>query len=102
MDYSQRGVLKTQERIVEVLRRLLAERGVLLDPGGLTWFDGRLNLPTPAEPWKMALSSHGVTASVEFTPAELDAFVLGYPGEVVSGRLRQAVSALQPPRAQPQ
>jgi hypothetical protein len=59
-----------------------------------------LDLPKPGEPWKMTLSCHGATSSVEFRPTELDEFLFGYPNEVVSGRLRRAVAALQKPRPQ--
>ncbi len=100
MDYTQEGVLAAQMRVWDRLRRLLAERGMMLDPGSPLWFDGRLDLPKPGERWKMTLSRHGATASVEFTPAELDAFLSGYPDEVVSGRLRQALAALQKPKPQ--
>ncbi len=100
MDYTQEGVLAAQMRVWERLQRLLAERGILLDPGSPLWFDGRLDLPKPGERWKMTLSCHGATTSVEFTPAELDTFLSGYPTEVVSGRLRQAVASLQKPKPQ--
>ncbi len=100
MDYTPQGVLAVQVRVHERLRRLLVERGIVLDPGSPLWFDGRLDLPKPGERWKITLSRHGATASVEFTPTELDAFLSGYPKEVVSGRLRQAVAALEHPKPQ--
>ena len=100
MDYTQQGVLAAQVRVHERLRRFLVERGIVLDPGSPLWFDGRLDLPKPGERWKMALSCRGATASVEFTPTELDAFLFGHPTEVVSDRLRQAVAALQKPKPQ--
>jgi hypothetical protein len=100
MDYTQQGVLAAQVRVYGRLRLFLVERGIVLDPGSPLWFDGRLDLPKPGEPWKMALSCRGATASVEFTPTELDAFLFGYPDEVVSDRLRQAVAALQKPKPQ--
>jgi hypothetical protein len=93
MDYTSQGVLAAQVRVHERLHLLLAERGIVLDPGSPLWFDGRLDLPKPGEPWKMALSCRGATASVNFTPTELDAFLAQRPGEVVSGRLRQAAAA---------
>jgi hypothetical protein len=100
VDYTQEGVLAAQMRVWERLQRLLVERAIVLDLGSPLWFDGRLDLPEPGERWRMTLSCHGATTSVEFTPAELDAFLSGYPGEVVSGRLRQTVAALQKPRPQ--
>ncbi len=100
MDYTQQGVLAAQVRVYERLRRFLVERGIVLDPGSPLWFDGHLDLPKPGERWKMTLSCQGATASVEFTPTELDTFLSGYPTEVVSGRLRQAVAALQKPKPQ--
>ena len=74
MDYTQHGVLDAQTRVTERLGRILAEHGMVLDPGWPLWFDGRLELPTPGEPWTMRLSYRGAMSSVEFTPAELDAF----------------------------
>ena len=100
MDYTPQDVLAAQVRVHERLRRFLVERGIVLDPGSPLWFDGRLDLPKPGEPWKMTLSCHGAKASVEFRPTELDVFLSGYPNEVVSGRLRRAVAALQKPRPQ--
>jgi hypothetical protein len=100
MDYTQQGVLAAQVRVHEQLRRFLVERGIVLDPDSPLWFDGQLDLPKPGERWKMTLSCQGATASVEFTPTELDTFISGYPTEVVSGRLRQAVAALQKPKPQ--
>jgi hypothetical protein len=100
MDYTPQGVLAVQVRIHERLRRFLVERDIVLDPGSPLWFDGRLDLPNPGERWKMTLSRHGTTASVEFTPAELDAFLSEQPTEVVSGSLRQAVAALERPKPQ--
>jgi hypothetical protein len=100
MDYTPEGILDVQLRVAERLRQFLAERDVVLDPGSVVWFDGRMDLPRPGERWRMALSSRGAATSVEFTPIELDHFVLGYPDEVVSGRLRQAVVALQRPKPQ--
>jgi hypothetical protein len=100
VDYTPQGVLAVQARVHERLQRLLVERDIVLDPGSPLWFDGRLDLPKPGERWKMALSCRGATASVEFTPTELDAFLAQHSGEGVSGRLRQAVAALQQPRPQ--
>ncbi len=100
MDYTQRGVLDAQMRVYERLSRMLAELGMVLDPGSPLWFDGRLELPKPGEPWRMKLSSGGATSSVEFTPAEVDAFLAEPPPEVVLARLRRAVDALRPPRPQ--
>ena len=100
MDYSQAGVLAAQVRVWERLRGLLVERKIVLDPGSPLWFDGRKDLPKPGEPWKMTLYCHGARTSVEFRPTELDAFLSGQPSEVVSGRLRRAVDALQ--RLKPQ
>jgi hypothetical protein len=93
MDYTPQGVLAVQVRVHERLRRLLVERGIVLDPGSPLWFDGRLDLPKPGDRWKITLSRHGATASVEFTPTELDAFLSGYPnqcrlGETPPGRRR--------------
>jgi hypothetical protein len=62
------------------------------------WFDGRLDLPKPGEPWRMTLSCCGARMSVEFRPTELDAFLRGQSTEVVSRRLRRAVDALQQPK----
>jgi hypothetical protein len=100
MDYTPQGVLAVQVRIHERLQRFLVERDIVLDPDSPLWFDGRLDLPKPGERWKMTLSYHGTTASAEFTPAELDAFLSGQPTEVVSGSLRQAVAALERPKPQ--
>ena len=100
MDYSQAGVLATQTRVWERLQGFLAERNVELDPGSPLWFDGRPDLPTPGEPWKMTLYRHGARTSVEFRPTELDVFLAGQANEVVSRRLRRAVDALQPPKPQ--
>jgi hypothetical protein len=100
MDYTQQGVLAARQRVHERLQYFLVEHDVLLDPGSPSWFDGRLALPKPREPWKMALSCRGNMAAVEFTPTELDAFLAQDAGEVVSGRLRQAVAALQKPKPQ--
>ncbi len=100
MDYSQEGVLSVQVRVWERLRGFLAERNVVLDPGSPLWFDGRLDLPKPGEPWKMTLYSHGARTSVEFRPTELDAFFAGHSTDVVSRRLRRAVDALQQPKPQ--
>lgn len=100
MDYTPQGVLAAQVRVHERLRFFLVERGIVLDPGSPLWFDGRLDLPKPGEPWKMALSCRGATTSVNFTATELDAFLAGRPGEVVSDRLRQAAAALQQPKPQ--
>ena len=100
MDYSQHGVLDARMRVSERLGRILAEYGMVLDPGSPVWFDGRLELPTPGEPWTMKLSLRGATSPVEFTPAELDAFLEARPNEVVSAKLRRAVDALRPPRPQ--
>jgi len=99
MDYTPQGVLAVQARVHERLGLLLVERGIVLDPGSPLWFDGRLDLPKPGERWKMTLSCRGTTASVEFTPTELDALLSGYPNDV-SGRLRQAVASLQRPKPQ--
>ena len=100
MDYSQEGVLAVQVRVWELLRGFLSERNVVLDPGSPLWFDGRLDLPKPGEPWKMTLYSHGARTSVEFRPTELDAFLAGHSNEIVSRRLRRAIDALQQPKAQ--
>ena len=100
VDYTQHGVLDAQMRVIERLGRILAEHGMVLDPGSPLWFDGCLELPTPGEPWTMRLSFRGATSSVEFTPAELDAFLEARSHEVVSAMLRRAVDALKPPRPQ--
>ena len=100
MDYTQRGVLDARMRVTERLGRILAEHGMVLDPGSPLWFDGRLELPTPGEPWTMKLSCRGATASVEFTPAELEAFLEVRPPEIVSEKLRRAVDAIKPPKPQ--
>lgn len=98
LDYTQRGVLDAQMRVTERLGRILAEHGMVLDRGSPLWFDGRLELPTPGEPWTMKLSCRGATASVEFTPAELEAFLEVRPPEIVSEKLRRAVDAIKPPK----
>src|SRR4029453_2551012 len=100
LDYTQLAVLDAQMRVTERLGRILAEHGMVLDPGSPLWFDGRLDLPNPAEPWAMKISCGGATSSVEFTPAELDAFLEVRPPEVVSEKLRRAVDALTPPKPQ--
>ena len=100
MDYTQRGVLDAQTRVTERLGRILAEHGIALDPGSPVWFDGRLDLPKPGEPWKMTLSRQGARTSVEFRPTELDSFLSSQSNEVVSRRLRRAVEALQRPKPQ--
>ncbi len=100
VDYSQHGVLDARMRVSERLGRILAEHGMVLDPGSPLWFDGRLELPRPGAPWTMKLSFRGATAPVEFTPAELDAFLETHPHEVVSAKLQRAVDALKPPRPQ--
>lgn len=100
MDYTQRGVLDAQMRVTERLGRILAEHGMVLDPDSPLWFDGRLELPTPGEPWTMKLSCRGATVSVEFTPAELEAFLEVRPPEILSAKLRQAVDAIKPPKPQ--
>ena len=100
MDYTPQGVQAAQLRVHERLHRFLVERDIVLDPGSPLWFDGRLDLPRPGEPWKMTLWCHGHRTSVEFRPTELDAFLSGYPNEVVSGRLRRAVAALERPKPQ--
>lgn len=100
MDYTHHGVLDTQMLVTERLGRILAEHGMVLDPGSPLWFDGRLELPTPGDPWTLKLSYRGATSSVEFTPAELDAFLDVRPLEVVSAKLRRAVDALKPPTPQ--
>lgn len=100
MDYTQHGVLDAQVRVTERLGRILAEHGMVLDPGSPVWFDGRIELPLPGEPWTMKLYYRGATSSVELTPAELDAFLDVRPPEVVSAKLRRAVDALRPPRPQ--
>jgi hypothetical protein len=87
-------------RVTERLGRILAEHGMVLDPGSPVWFDGRIELPLPGEPWTMKLYYRGATSSVELTPAELDAFLDVRPPEVVSAKLRRAVDALRPPRPQ--
>ena len=97
---TRRGVLDAQMRVHERLGIMVTELGMVLDPGSPLWFDGRLELPKPGEPWKMKLSSGGATSSVEFTPAEVDAFLGEQPPEVVLARLRRAVDALRPPRPQ--
>ncbi len=79
---------------------LLGDRNVVVDPASPLWFDGRLDLPKPGEPWKMTLYCHGARTSVEFRPTELDAFLTGHSTEVVSRRLRRAVDALQHPKPQ--
>jgi hypothetical protein len=95
MDYTQQGVLNIQLRAYERLKRLLAERDIWLDSGPI-WFDGNMALPTPGDPWKLALSSHGESATVEFTPAELDDFIAARPYEVVSQKLGRALDSLRP------
>jgi len=100
MDYSQAGVLAAQGYVLDRLRSILAERNIALDPGSPLWFDGRLDLPKPGEPWRMTLSCHGARLSVEFRPTELDAFLRGESNDAVSARLRRAVDALQPPKSQ--
>ena len=100
MDYTQHGVLNAQLRVTERLNRILAEHGMVLDPGSPVWFDGRLELPTPGEPWTMKLSYRGATAPVEFTPAELEAFLAVGPPEVISEKLRRAVDAIKPHKPQ--
>ena len=100
MDYSQAGVLAAQGHVLDRLRSILAERNIALDPGSPLWFDGRLDLPKPGEPWKMTLSCHGARLSVEFRPTELDAFLRSESNEVISARLRRAVDTLQPPKPQ--
>ena len=96
MDYTQQGVLNVQLRVAERLRPLLAEKNIRLDPGPPIWFDGNMALPTPGDPWKLTLSSHGETATVEFTPAELDDFIAARPYEVVSRKLGRALDSLRP------
>ena len=100
MDYTRRGVLDAQMRVNERLHRILAKSDVVLDPGSPIWFDGRLDLPKPGEPWTMKVSCCGATASIEFSPAELDAFLEVRPPEVISAKLRRAVDALKPPTSQ--
>lgn len=100
MDYTQRAVLDAQMRVNERLHRILVESDVVLDGGSPIWFEGRLDLPKPGEPWTMKLSSRGATASIDFSPAELDAFLEVRPLEVISAKLRRAVDALKPPRPQ--
>lgn len=95
MDYTQRGVLNTQVRVLERLRALAAERNVRLDPGSPIWFDGRMSLPAPGEPWKLALSAHGESATAEFTPGELDDFLAGRAHETISGKLAAALDLLR-------
>jgi hypothetical protein len=55
-----------------------------------------MELPRPGEPWKLTLSSHGTTTSIELTPAELDAFLAAWRTEVVSQKLGRALDALRP------
>lgn len=100
MDYTRRGVMDAQMRVNERLHRILAESDMVLDPGSPIWFDGRPDLPKPGEPWTMKLSSRGAMAAVEFSPAELDAFLEVRPPEVISAKLRRAVDALRPPTPQ--
>jgi hypothetical protein len=96
MDYTQQGVLNVQRRVVERLRPLLAERSIWLDPGSPIWFDGNMALPTPGDPWKLTLSSHGESATVELTPTELDDFIAARPYEVVSQKLGRTLDSLRP------
>ncbi len=96
VDLTQQGVLAVQLRVAERLKRLLAKGKVRLDPGSPIWFDGRMELPRPGEPWKLTLSSHGTTTSIELTPAELDAFLAAWRTEVVSQKLGRALDALRP------
>ena len=99
MDYTQHGVLDAQVRVTERLGRILAEHGMVLDPGSPVWFDGRIELPLPGEPWTMKLYYRWGYVVVELTPAELDAFLDVRPPEVVSAKLRRAVDALQAAQA---
>ena len=87
-------------RVNERLHRILAESDTVLDPDSPIWFDGRPDLPKPGEAWTMKLSCRGATASIEFSPAELDAFLEVRPPEVISAKLRRAVDALKPPKPQ--
>ncbi len=100
MDYTPGRLSDAQTRITERLGRILAEHDMVLDPGSPVWFDGRLEVPSPGEPWTLKLSCRGATSSVEFTPGELDAVLERRPPEDISKKLRRAVEALRPPRAQ--
>ncbi len=97
MDYTQAGVLRVQARVRERINRaLVADPRLRLDHVG--WFDGRGELPRPGERWKLTLSRGGEQASVELTPAELDAFMGGDPREVVWQKVRAALGDVQPKR----
>jgi len=100
MDYTQQGVLAAQVRVHERLRRLPRRAGHRARPR-LAPLVRRAPGPPEAgravEDDALVPGRHGV---VEFTPTELDTFISGYPTEVVSGRLRQAVAALQKPKPQ--
>ncbi len=92
-------MLDAQARVTKRLSRILAEHGIALDPGSPVWFEGA-EAPEPGEPWTTKLSSRGATASVAFTPSELDALLEVRPPEVISQKLRRAVDALRPPTPQ--
>ena len=95
MDYTRQGVLEVQRRVSERLRSLAVERHVWLDPGSPRWFGGKVTLPIPGRTWKLTLSSRGEYTSVEFTPQELDDFMVDKRYEVVSKGLSRTLDSLR-------
>lgn len=66
-----------------------------LDPGPRFGSMEAFALPTPGQIWKMTLSSHGESASVEFPSKELDDFMAKQPDEIVSKGLTGALDSLR-------
>jgi hypothetical protein len=94
--YTQHGILNTQVRVFKRLTTIANQKGIRLDPGWPTWFDGSWSLPKPGDTWKLTLSSRGVTSSTTLTAEELAAFIAGRWSEVPA-KLDRALDALSAP-----
>ncbi len=93
-DFStQHGVFGMQTRIIDLVNRLAAEKGVRLDPGHPSFFDGSMSLPEPGAPWKVTLRSGGESESVLLAADELADFKAGRLSIVMS-RIEMALNAL--------
>lgn len=82
-----------QARIVDVVNRLAAEKGVRLDPGPPSFFDGSMSLPASGVPWKVTLRSRGESKTVLLAVDDLVDFKAGRLS-MVSTQIGMALNAL--------
>jgi hypothetical protein len=95
--YTQEGILAMQARVIEVVKKLAAEKGVRLDPHGIVFFDGSMSLPERGAPWKLTLHAHGKAEAFLLSVRELRAVKAGWVA-MVSPRIRMALTRLSAAR----